>query len=72
MSSVNWNDVSWVTVRSRRNNLLIESDVWVLRTLEKSNPIPVELSDYRQALRKLPETATNPTEVVWPKYEFTE
>ncbi|MCF6438164.1 phage tail assembly chaperone [Pseudoalteromonas luteoviolacea] len=59
-------DVTWVTVRSKRDNLLVESDLLVLRALENTQSVPTELSDYRQALRDLPTHYPTPSEVVWP------
>ncbi|MBQ4836289.1 MULTISPECIES: phage tail assembly chaperone [Pseudoalteromonas] len=59
-------DVSWVTVRSQRDNLLAESDVMVLRALEESQSVPTDLVAYRQALRDLPSSAASPEKVTWP------
>ena len=57
-----------VAVRVQRNHLLRESDIFVLPdrwdtySVEKKN----SWSDYRQALRDLPATVTNPFEINWP------
>ncbi|MBQ4814547.1 hypothetical protein J8M20_24495 [Pseudoalteromonas luteoviolacea] len=59
-------DISWVTVRSQRDNLLAASDLKVLLALEASQAVPTELATYRQALRDLPEKFASPQEVTWP------
>lgn len=57
-----------VAVRLQRNYLLRESDIFVLPdrwdsyTEEQKNA----WKDYRQALRDLPTTITNPFEINWP------
>ncbi|AOT09345.1 phage tail assembly chaperone [Pseudoalteromonas luteoviolacea] len=60
-------DISWVTVRSQRDNLLAESDLMVLRALEASQMVPAALAEYRQALRDLPDSFASPEEVTWPQ-----
>ncbi|MCF2856456.1 phage tail assembly chaperone [Pseudoalteromonas sp. SMS1] len=60
-------DISWVTVRSQRDNLLAESDLLVLRALETSQMVPTALVEYRQALRDLPNSFASPEEVTWPQ-----
>jgi len=58
-----WNDIIF-----RRNRSLIESDTYVLpdrwttMTPEKQQ----EWATYRQTLRDIPQTFTNPDDVVWP------
>jgi len=71
-----WNDQAYerkmADLRQQRNQLLTETDWWVLpdRTATQAQ------LDYRQALRNLPETADpqldengNLTNVTWPVYE---
>lgn len=60
---------TWESIRSRRNKLLQESDIkmlpdlWATLTEEKKN----EWLAYRQALRDLPATITDPFEPFdWP------
>ncbi|KZW99067.1 hypothetical protein JL49_19385 [Pseudoalteromonas luteoviolacea] len=60
-------DISWVTVRSQRDNLLAESDLMVLRALETSQMVPTALVEYRQELRDLPDSFASPEEVTWPQ-----
>jgi hypothetical protein len=55
---------NWITVRLIRDLLLKESD-W---TTSSDAPIANKEAwiEYRQALRDLPETYSDPNEVVWP------
>ena len=55
---------TWDTVRAKRNVLLTESDWTDLPNTPLSNK--QEWLDYRQALRDIPSTFTNPEDVVWP------
>ncbi len=41
-------------LRSKRNNLLKESDWEIISELEKGNTISTDMKNYRQALRDLP------------------
>jgi len=58
----------WRRVRDRRDALLTQSDIlvlpdrWVTYTTEKQNALSV----YRQTLRDLPETQTDPNNITWP------
>lgn len=57
-----------IIVRNMRDSLLKQSDIlvlpdrWATYTLERQTA----LSEYRQALRDLPENITDPFNVVWP------
>ena len=52
-------------LRLQRNRDLQESDAWALKALEEL--LPPELRTYRQALRDLPSTTTDPVNgVEWP------
>jgi hypothetical protein len=57
---------AWMMLRRERKNLLSDSD-W---TQGRDSPLTTEKQDewvaYRQALRDLPSTVTDPTNVVWP------
>lgn len=61
-------EAEWEQVRTKRNQLLTESDVYVLpdrwaaMTLEQQQA----WTDYRQALRDIPQTFSDPSDVVWP------
>jgi hypothetical protein len=61
----------WVDVRAKRDQLLDESDElslskWQDRWLAQSEALRNAWTAYRQALRDIPTTYTNPDEVVWP------
>ena len=49
-------------LRSRRNRLLAETDFYALSDVTMTT----EMSNYRQALRDLPSTTSNPDDVVFP------
>jgi hypothetical protein len=58
----------FVDVRMQRDNLLKQSDLlvfpdlWASYTTEKQTAI----SNYRKALRDIPQTQTDPENIVWP------
>lgn len=58
----------WNLVRMRRNNLLTQTDIivipdrWALMTPEKQQ----EWATYRQTLRNIPQSFSDPQDVVWP------
>jgi len=58
--------VKWKEITQKRNQLLAETD-W---TQGQDSPLSTEklseLSLYRQALRDIPQTYTDPSDVVWP------
>ena len=57
---------AWIMLRRERKSLLSDSD-W---TQGRDSPLTIEKQDewavYRQALRDLPSTITDPTNVTWP------
>ena len=59
-------DRKWATVRAERDRLLTETD-W---TQVADTPVTDEerqaWADYRQALRDVPQTQTDPDGIVWP------
>lgn len=61
-------DAEWDAVRKRRDQLLAESDVYVLpdRWAAMTPEQQQVWTDYRQALRDMPQTFSDPAEVVWP------
>ena len=66
-------DSKWIQVRSQRNYLLSEADQRVLRyQSEERAGITThtdsisDLDTYMQALRDIPQTNTNPDNIVWP------
>jgi hypothetical protein len=62
----------WLEVRNTRNELLKESDIYVLADRWSSmNPNQQQQwSQYREALRNIPQTFTNPNEVIFPIKPF--
>ena len=58
----------WNLLRSQRNSLLIETDIYMLEDMrEKLTAEKLqEWKNYRQQLRDLPAAVTNPFEVIWP------
>ena len=57
--------IQWASVRAHRNELLTESDVFVVRAYENGEPVPQDTIDYRQALRDVTKQA-NPFAIAWP------
>ena len=61
----------WQQLRTRRNQLLAETDWVTLQALDKSIDgfgiqLPKVWMDYRQALRDLPANTVDPANPVWP------
>jgi hypothetical protein len=56
-------DEKWVTIRSKRDALLHETD-WA--SLADSPAISDAMTDYRKALRDLPASESNPDDIVFP------
>ena len=59
------------SLRSKRNQLLIETDWVTLKAIDDSNDglgiqLPQVWMDYRQALRDLPANTVDPANPVWP------
>ena len=57
---------AWTALRAQRNSLLVASDFTQLQDAHLSAEKKSAWADYRQALRDLPENATDPTQVTWP------
>ena len=57
--------MQWVIVRSKRNELLIESDLLITRAIEATGSAPQAWVEYRQALRDIT-TQTDPFNIIWP------
>ena len=56
-------------LRSKRNNLLKQSDWEIVSELEKGNTISTDMKNYRQALRDLPagkDTVEKCENATWP------
>jgi len=60
--------MQWDSIRSKRNILLQESDVFVVsdRWEQMSSETKKAWSEYRKALRDLPQNVTNSFDVIWP------
>lgn len=58
----------WSFVRTKRNNLLKESDMDVVsdKWEQMSLELKTNISTYRQTLRDLPQNFSNPDDIVWP------
>ena len=52
----------WSNIRSTRNELLAKTDFYALSDVTMTT----EMSTYRQQLRDLPSSTSNPDDVVWP------
>ena len=52
----------WFDIRIKRNELLAETDFYALSDVTMTT----EMSNYRQALRDLPSSTSNPDDVVFP------
>ena len=61
-SSYTDNDAKWEDIREKRNQLLVETDFYALSDVTMTT----EMSTYRQALRDLPSSTSNPEDVVFP------
>jgi len=55
--------------RQLRDSLLKETDITVLRHLEKGEAVPQPIKDYRQELRDVPQQEGYPESVNWPILE---
>ena len=53
-------------VRAKRNQLLIDSDVHVIRAYESGAPVSTQIKEYRQALRDIT-LQSDPFNIVWPQ-----
>ena len=55
-------DAKWSNIREKRNKLLAETDFYALSDVTMTT----EMSNYRQQLRDLPSSTSNPDDVVFP------
>jgi hypothetical protein len=55
--------VTWDTIRSQRDQLIRDTD-WTM--IPGATVDQAQWASYRQILRDLPQTYTNPEDVVWP------
>lgn len=59
-------NVKWRSIRGQRDALLSASDYVILPDAPYSDVTKTNYRTYRQALRDLPQTYSNPDDVVWP------
>lgn len=61
-------EVKWHSIRNKRNNLLKESDIEIMPDKWENMDLSVKAawSLYRLQLRDIPQTFSNPDEVIWP------
>lgn len=59
-------NIEWALVRGYRAMLMQSSDIEVLRYGEIGVAVPAELLAYRQALRDITDTYSDPADVVFP------
>jgi len=62
----NDNQGLWMSIRSRRNELLKDCDWTQIADSPLNQTLKQEWATYRQELRDLPNTYSNPKDVVWP------
>ena len=56
------NEQKWADIRLQRDELLAKTDFYALSDVIMTT----EMSNYRQQLRDLPTSTSNPDDVVWP------
>lgn len=62
-SSYTADDAKWEDIRIERNKLLAETDFYALSDMTLTD----EMKTYRQQLRDLPTSTSNPNDVVYPE-----
>lgn len=58
---------AWAALRAERDARLAATDWRVLRTIETGEPLTTEWQEYRQALREITSTVSDPTSPNWPQ-----
>lgn len=56
----------WVEIREERNRRIATTDYIIMRMVDQGQPISADWAAYRQALRDVPQTQTDPFNIVWP------
>lgn len=56
----------WAEVRDERNERIAATDYIIMRALDQGQSVPADWAVYRQALRDVPNTQTDPFNIVWP------
>ena len=57
---------AWSDLRTKRNQLLAATDWEIVKHKELGTTIPAALKTYRQQLRDLPSTTSDPSSPSWP------
>jgi hypothetical protein len=60
-------DLEWIEIRKERKRLLDESDWVVIRAKETGSNVPSSWKNYRQQLRDITKTFSNPDDVIFPE-----
>ncbi|WP_258306973.1 phage tail assembly chaperone [Vibrio vulnificus] len=58
--------MKWDDIRQRRANLLRDADLLINKCEDLGSDATL-LREYRQKLRDIPQTYSNPDDVVWPE-----
>ncbi|HIF5940445.1 TPA: tail fiber assembly protein [Vibrio parahaemolyticus] len=67
MSKTAENDIKWESVRITRSQLIASTDWTQTLDCQLSESKKAEFVSYRQALRDIPQTYSNPDDVIWPE-----
>ncbi|OCQ18986.1 hypothetical protein A7985_22495 [Pseudoalteromonas luteoviolacea] len=59
--------LKWSSIRTKRNQLLAESDFTQMSDIDLSDDMKQQWSLYRKALRAIPQTYSSVEDVEWPK-----
>ena len=59
-------NISWDDIKKQRDELLNKSDIDVLKCIENNASCSIQLKNYRQALRDIPQKYTDANSIVWP------
>jgi len=59
-------EIEWAAIRTRRNQLLRDTDFTQFPDFPATETQLVEIKAYRQALRDIPETDAEPSRLLWP------
>ncbi|WP_434609867.1 phage tail assembly chaperone [Pseudomonas sp. D2-30] len=59
-------EIEWAAIRTRRNQLLRDTDFTQLPDFPATETQLADIKAYRQALRDIPETDVEPSSLLWP------
>jgi hypothetical protein len=60
-------EIEWATIRTRRNQLLRDTDFTQLLDYPATDTQRTEVKAYREALRDIPEQVEDPSRLIWPE-----